>query len=80
MAYKIIKHRHPTEYAVHFICECGCEFYADQVELTKITDNDNFKKTHTRCYYFTDCPECGKTVISYEMSIPKDKVFDECMF
>lgn len=37
MAYQIIKHRivKPIEYAVHFECSCGCEFWADQNSVTE---------------------------------------------
>ena len=75
MSYQIIQHRvmKPREYAVHFKCSCGCEFWADQdsVYEYRVRGGLNIAKYETRC------PECTGVVYSTEAAAPKSDVFTE---
>jgi hypothetical protein len=78
MAYQIIKHRivKPVEYAVHFKCSCGCEFWADQnsVKEYRIRGGLSISKL---VHYETRCPECIGIAYSAEVAVPKSDVFTE---
>lgn len=73
MAYKIIKRKvvKPKEFAVHFCCSCGCEFWADQNSLDMVLYCGNID------HYETICPDCVHVTTSHEYAIPRDKVFTD---
>lgn len=66
MAVKIISS--PRNIAVKFKCECGCEFYADQYDMNPYT-----KDHYLWC---SNCPDCGKLVVSKESPVPSWKVLN----
>lgn len=78
MAYQIIQHRvvKPVEYAVHFKCRCGCEFWADQNSFSRHIACE-LSSSFGELYYETKCPECTDVVYSTEAAVPKSDVFTE---
>lgn len=78
MAYQIIQHRvmKPREYAVHFKCSCGCEFWADQDSVHVYRTREGLKPPNFH-HYETRCPECTGIAYSTEAAVPKSDVFTE---
>lgn len=78
MAYKIIQHRtvKSVEYAVHFKCKCGCEFWADRDSFSKHIARE-LSSSFGELYYETRCPECTGITYSTEVAVPKSDVFTD---
>ena len=69
MAIKIVEHRkRPAEFAYHFVCDCGCEFWSDGEDM-RMSKSLN-------PWYEIKCPECEQWVRSYERPISKSEIFD----
>lgn len=74
MAIKIIKHKsEPKNIAVHFKCNCGCEFWADNEDLLEYWYGKEEAKQHLN--WNARCPECNSLVTSIEKEVPRDDIF-----
>lgn len=71
---KIIKHKsEERQIAVKFLCDCGCEFWADNESLL----NDKTKQISHYIVYHSICPDCNKEVCSVNKPLERDIVFNQ---
>lgn len=71
---KITKHNvESKKIAVKFVCDCGCEFWADNSSLL----NGKEKRVSHYTLYHAICPECQKEVCSINTPVDRDLVFKE---
>lgn len=71
---KIIKHEsEQKQIAVKFICDCGCEFWADNSSLLSRKE----KRVSHYTLYYAICPECQKEVCSINRPVDRELVFKE---
>lgn len=72
MKHIIIRGKKLDPLQVFFNCEnCGCFFETDEFSII-----ERYDKIHTKEYYLTSCPQCGRDVerLEYEDIVPpKDK-------
>lgn len=59
--------------AVKFVCDCGCEFWADNNSLL----SEKEKRVSLYTLYHAICPECKKEVCSINGPVDRELVFKE---
>lgn len=59
--------------AVKFVCECGCEFWADNDSLL----SDKTKQVSHYTLHHAICPECQKEICSINSPVDRSLVFSE---
>jgi len=69
---KITKHSiESRKIAVKFVCDCGCEFWADNDSLL----NDETKQISHYTLHHAICPECKKEICSINSPVDRSLVF-----
>lgn len=71
---KITKHSvESRKIAVKFICDCGCEFWADNESML----DDKVKQVSHYTLHYATCPECKKEICSINSPVDRNLVFKE---